>query len=103
MKINNKADLIKVFQKHQHELERIGIKKLGLFGSFVRNEMNDNSDVDVFVDFHSGKKTYDNLFELHELLEKITGRKVEVVTPKALSPFIGPHILKTVEYINFQS
>jgi hypothetical protein len=37
--------------------------------------------------------------ELTFLLEELLGRKVELVTPEALSPYIGPHILKEVERV----
>jgi len=100
MKIASKHDFIQVVHQHRQQLKSTGISKLGLFGSFAKNEANDTSDVDVLVEFHTGLKTYDNLFALHELLQNITGRKVDIVTPKSLSPFIGPHIMKSVEYVN---
>jgi uncharacterized protein len=100
MKITTKQDFFEAIQQHRQQLKQTGISKLGLFGSFARNEANEKSDVDVLVGFHSEQKTYDNLFTLHELLQKITGRKVEIVTTKSLSPFIGHHILKSVEYVS---
>jgi predicted nucleotidyltransferase len=45
------------------------------------------------------KHTFDNFMEVAFLLEELLGRKVEVVTPEALSPYIGPHILREVERV----
>ncbi|MBU6324950.1 MAG: nucleotidyltransferase family protein [Bacteroidetes bacterium] len=80
-------------------LDRLGVKSIGLFGSFLRNKVKEDSDVDLLVDFHSGKKSFDNFMELAFYLEDLLGRKVEIVTPQSLSKHIGPHILKEVEFV----
>jgi predicted nucleotidyltransferase len=51
------------------------------------------SDVDVLVEFAPGVKSFDRLLALSDLLEERFGRRVEVVTMEALSPFLGPRIL----------
>lgn len=80
------------------ELERFGVNSVGLFGSFVRAEQNDQSDVDLLVDFEPDKKSFDNFMNLAFFLEDILGRKVDLVTTQSLSPYIGPKILAEVEY-----
>ena len=57
------------------------------------------SDVDILVEFMPDQHTFDNFMEVAFFLEDFLGRKVEVVTPEALSPFIGPHILREVERV----
>jgi predicted nucleotidyltransferase len=54
------------------------------------------SDKDILVEFTPEKHTFDNFMEVVFLLEEILGRKVEMITPEALSPHIGPYILKAV-------
>lgn len=76
----------------------LGVARLGLSGSFARDEARPDSDLDVLVEFEAGQKTYDNLFELGALLEARSGRRVEVVTTDALSPYLGPKILREVKY-----
>jgi uncharacterized protein len=71
----------------------LGVRRLALFGSVVRNEARPDSDVDVLVEFHPELKSFDRFLALAELLERALERRVEVVTTEALSPFIGPHIL----------
>jgi len=53
----------------------------------------------LFVGPREDKKTFNNFLSLNYYLEELLGKKVELVTVQSLSPFIGPHILKTVEYI----
>lgn len=84
-----------------------GVERIGIFGSFVRNEMNEDSDVDFFVEFKDGFKNFDNFMELAFFLKELTGREIELVTPprgaaskiNSLSPFIGPEIMKEVSYV----
>ena len=71
----------------------LGVRRLALFGSVVRNEARPDSDVDVLVEFQPERKSFDRFLALAELLERALERRVEVVTTEALSPFIGPHIL----------
>ncbi len=72
----------------------------GLFGSFVRGDQRADSDVDVLVEFEEGQKTFDHFIGLSFLLEDLLGRRVELVTCDSLSPHIGPHILREVEYVS---
>jgi predicted nucleotidyltransferase len=80
-----------------------GVKRLGLFGSFSRGEAGPNSDVDVLVGFRPDAKTYDNLFEVGEALEEAFQRKIDLVTEDALSPYIGPTILREVKYVDLSN
>jgi Predicted nucleotidyltransferases len=83
----------------------LGVSKIGLFGSLSREEQNEGSDVDIIVDFAEGQETFDNLMAVSELLEAILGRgvRVDLVTLKGLSPYIGPHILKEVQYVEISN
>jgi uncharacterized protein len=89
-----------MLEAHQLRLKALGVEKLGLFGSFVRGEQQPESDIDLLVEFTPGKKTFDAFMELCFFLEEILERKVEVVTVESLSPYIGPHILNEVEYVD---
>lgn len=99
--IQTKQELLNVLNANRDKILSFGVQRLGLFGSFVRDEANEKSDVDFLVDFSKEKKTLENIVDLSELMEKITGRKSEVVTPQGLSKYIGPYILKEVEYVSF--
>jgi len=96
--IERKRDLFVLLAKHQKQLKKFGVKRWGVFGSFARDQQNAGSDVDILVEFEPGKKSFDNFMHLAFFLEEQVGRKVELVTPESLSPHIGPHILREVEY-----
>jgi predicted nucleotidyltransferase len=65
---------------------------------FVRGKQHHYSDIDLLVEFAVGKKTFNAFMKLSFFLEEILERRVEVVTVESLSPYLGPHILKEVEY-----
>jgi len=95
--------IISSIKKSKARLVSLGVKSIGLFGSFVREQAGQESDVDLLVEFDSGKKTYDNFIDTCFLLEELLGRRVELVTKDSLSPYIKPYIMKEVEYVTLSS
>jgi predicted nucleotidyltransferase len=77
----------------QGEIRSLGVERLALFGSVLRDTPRPESDVDLLVQFAKGSKTFTRFLELSELLEYQLGRRVELVTTEALSPYLGPKIL----------
>jgi hypothetical protein len=100
-RVNTKSELIVRLQGSQVELRRFGVKALGIFGSFVRNEAKETSDIDLLIEFFPAQKNFDNFMELAFYLKSLLGRRVEIITPQSLSKYIGPYILKEVEYVPF--
>jgi uncharacterized protein len=98
-KADNKEFILKCLIEEKERLAFLGVKNIGLFGSFARGDQTPLSDIDLLVEFTPEKHTFDNFMELTFLLEELLGRKVELVTTEALSPYIGPHILKEVERV----
>lgn len=98
--VQSKSDLLDRLHQQGDDLRRLGVKRLGIFGSFQRDATTEESDVDVLVEFAPGQKSFDHFMELSFLLEDELGRPVELVTPEALSPHIGPRILSEVEYVS---
>ena len=97
--VETKDDILNAIREKVGQLHTLGVRRLGLFGSFVRGEPSTKSDVDILVEFEPGQKTFDHFMQLSFLLEEIFQRRVEIVTPESLSPHIGPHILREVEYV----
>jgi predicted nucleotidyltransferase len=98
-KTNTKELIFQRILGKQEQLRSYGVKNIGLFGSFVRGDQTPLSDIDILVEFIPEKHTFDNFMEVAFLLENLLGRKVELITPEALSPHIGPHILREVERV----
>jgi predicted nucleotidyltransferase len=101
MAVQAKDDIFTLLRDHQLDIRQFGVKRLGLFGSFVRQQQNAESDVDILVEFEPGHKTFDAFIQLASFLEEHFGRRVELITPESLSPYIGSHILKEIEYVDF--
>lgn len=94
-----KEDIVGALSQNRRRMESLGVRRVGLFGSFARGTQHAESDVDLLVEFEPGRKTFDNFMELAFLLEDLLQRRVELVTPEALSAHIGPKILQEVEYV----
>jgi predicted nucleotidyltransferase len=101
MVVQSKESVLLFLQENRDHIRTLGVKRLGLFGSFVRGQQNANSDVDILVEFEPDHKTFDNFSNLAFFLEELFERRVELVTLESLSPYIGPCILNEVEYVNF--
>ncbi len=86
-----KSFCLEVCQKHS-------IKRASLFGSFARQEATDSSDIDLLVEFQEGKSLFD-LIDLKNDLEKISKRKVDVVTYASLHPLIKEKVMAEQEII----
>jgi predicted nucleotidyltransferase len=98
--LTTKDKIIELLKSHKSELSKFGIRNVGLFGSYIRNEQSSQSDIDLLIDFEPDKENFDNLMAVYDLFEKLfLDEKVEVVTKNGLSPYIGPKILKEVKYV----
>lgn len=102
-KLITKNEIIQQLKSNEQHLLDYGVKEIGIFGSFLTNDANSESDIDLLVDIKQESKTFKNFLSLNYFLENLFNRKVDLVTKQSLSPFIGPHILKSVEYITFSS
>jgi len=98
--MTSRSYIFNTIQAHKSNLLAFGVDKIGLFGSYVRNEQSPNSDIDILVNFLPEKETFDNYMAIYDYLENLfSNEKVEIVTMNGLSPYIGPKILKEVNYV----
>lgn len=88
-----KMDLEEVKAKLVPVLRRSGVKRAAIFGSFVRGEQEEGSDLDVLVEFEGGKSLLD-LVGLKMELEEVLGRKVDLLTYNSLHPLLRDRILE---------
>ncbi len=88
-------DVIETLRNHENEIKaRYSVKRIGLFGSHARGEQKETSDIDILVEFE--KPTYDNFIELIFFLEELTGKEIDLVTSKGLSPYLRSDVKKEV-------
>ena len=74
-------------------LNKRDIARAGIFGSVVRGEASENSDIDIVIEF-SGKKSLLDLVSLKLMLEESLGCNVDVITYRSLNPLLRDRILK---------
>jgi uncharacterized protein len=94
---NIKITISKLKQNKDY-IKKLGVAKIGFFGSWVRNEQKENSDLDILVEFINGQKTYKHYIELYDFLEDLYKTRIDLLTPEALSPLIKPYIDKEIIY-----
>jgi len=77
---------------------RYGVTRLALFGSVVRNSARADSDVDILVSF-DGPATSSRYFGVQFFLEDLLGRRVDLVTDKALRPELRPYVEREAVHV----
>ena len=97
--MTTKDYILNTIRTNRQKLFRFGIRNVGLFGSYARNEQSDKSDIDILIDFEPEMENYDNYMAVCDIFEQLfRNEKVEIVTKNGLSPYIGPKILNEVMY-----
>ena len=96
--VQNKQQAFERIAAHQSALRQFGAARLGLFGSFVRDEQTEESDIDFVVEFQDGKKTFRNFINMVYYLEKVMGREVELLTWEGMASFVKREAEKQIEY-----
>ncbi len=84
-------EILAAIDAHADELRRLGAKSLALFGSIARGEGSESSDIDLLVELQP--KTFDAYMDVKLFLEKILGRKIDLVLADAVKPRLRPMIL----------
>jgi uncharacterized protein len=98
--MTNKEYILSTLKSSESKILKYGIKSIGLFGSYVRDEQSENSDIDILIDFEPEKENFDNFMAVYDIIENLfKNQRVEIVTKNGLSPYIGPKILNEVKYV----
>jgi len=98
-------EILGTLKKHKDILRKYKVKRIGLFGSYIRGKQKKRSDIDILIEFDdiafdsNFTGYFDNYMELQSTLEKILGRKIDLLTIEMISPYIKPYVLKEIEYV----
>ena len=88
----NRDEVLDLLRDHKATLaQRFGVSELSLFGSFARDQATDDSDVDILVRF-DGPSTSRRFFGAQFYIEDLLGRRVDLVTEKALRTELRPYV-----------
>lgn len=90
-------EILEAIDKNRETLRRLGVRRLGLFGSAARGEATPTSDLDFLVEFE--RKSFDGYMDLKFFLEDLFGRAVDLVIKETIKPALRGPILKDVVYL----
>ncbi|MFO7791542.1 MAG: nucleotidyltransferase family protein [Candidatus Saliniplasma sp.] len=86
-----------ILREHKLELkEKYNVKEIGIFGSYVHDDFDTSSDIDILVEF--SEPIGWEFIDLKDELEELLGKDIDLVTKDALKPRIKPNIMKDVVY-----
>ena len=89
--------IINYLTEHKEQFKKdFGITKIGLFGSYARNEAKNDSDIDILKDLTD---IYEKKSLLKEIMEKAFDKKVDIAREKYLKPLVKDEVLKEVKYV----
>lgn len=88
--------IIKVIEANREKIKSFGMRRLGLFGSAVRGEATESSDLDFLVELE--EETFDAYMDLKFFLEKLFNCKVDLVLPDTIKPRLRSYILNETIY-----
>ena len=92
--------IIGYLQDHKQEfLDNYGIERIGLFGSVVRGELREDSDIDIAIEMTTAKKNLRNFLAFKRTLESVFQRPVDVGIESSLKPAVKKMIAKDIHYV----
>jgi len=100
--MNTKEEILNFLHNNYKEISsKYHLTKLGIFGSFARDEQREDSDVDVLIEIEEGTPNIHDLkLSLHEYLSNSFGRSVDIARGKYLKPYAKEFILKDTIYVS---
>lgn len=90
----SREDIFRSVVSQRDALRARGVRRLGLFGSFARNEARADSDIDLLVEFEPDR--IEQYFDVKFMLEDLLGRDIDLVIAEDIKPRLRKHILPNV-------
>jgi uncharacterized protein len=90
-----RAEAINLLKLHEAELKQLGVEHLYIFGSTVRNEARNDSDIDLFFDHARGQLGIYELMDVKALARTILGQPADIMTRASLHPVLRERIEKS--------
>jgi predicted nucleotidyltransferase len=92
----SREEILNTLQDNREAIRRMGVRRLGLFGSHARGEQTSASDLDFVVEFD--RKSFDAYMDLKEFLEGLFNKRVDLVIAEAIKPRLRNAILSEAVY-----
>ena len=95
--ILSKHFIKQTLEDNQETLRKYGVKRIGLFGAYVRGPARGDSDIDLLVEFE--ELSFDYYMGLRIFLEDLFEKKIDLVIANSIRPRLRPRIEREVEYV----
>ncbi len=95
--MKSRYDIIAALERNRDAFRELGVREIGLFGSFAREEQTDKSDIDMLVDLE--KHTFRSYMAVLNFLENLFGLKVDLVMKGTIKPVIRNRVLAETIYV----
>ncbi len=91
--------ILEFLKQHRNYLkEKFGVTKIGLFGSYARDEANIDSDIDIAVEIES-ENSFRSFFSLLHFLEDSLKSKIDLGIEHSIKPVVKQNILREIIYV----
>ncbi|NWF66594.1 MAG: nucleotidyltransferase family protein [Campylobacterales bacterium] len=95
-----KDEILNYLRVHKSDFkDRFGVIKIGLFGSFARDEQREDSDIDLVIELEKDKKNLKTFFDIKRELEEYFGKNVDLGIEQTLKPIVKEHVKKDIIYV----
>lgn len=91
---DKEMEILNKLAENIRTIRKFGVKRIGLFGSAVRGELEIESDIDILVEFEEEGEKCSNLMNLYFYLQDLLSKKIDLVTPESISPYLAPYYSK---------
>ncbi len=100
MKTVTKEEIARFIRRNKQEfLEKYGVRRIGLFGSIVRDELTEASDIDIVIEMDSEKKSLHSFLTFKRHLESEFGRPVDLGIESTLKKAVKKEIEREIFYV----
>lgn len=97
--MKKKEEILEFLRLHKDEIaKRFGVKKMALFGSYVRDTANEKSDIDIVIELECSN-SFRSFFQFKYYLESIFGKKVDLGIESNLKPIVKKKIKNEMIYV----
>jgi predicted nucleotidyltransferase len=94
--ITSREEVLALIEQNQTALRKLGVRRLGLFGSYARGKATPGSDLDFVVELSD--KSFDAYMDLKNFLEELFRSRVDLVTVGSIKPRLLPIIQREAVY-----
>jgi predicted nucleotidyltransferase len=94
-----REQILDFLKQHKQEMsDRFGVTKIGLFGSYIRGEARDDSDIDIAVELE-GERLFRKFFALELFLNTSLNKKIDLGIASTLKPIVREQVAKEIQYV----